>query len=103
MSAHLEAPIYDPDLFISDFEKMWEWPLIHLCMRTYHTFCTLNGSPPKPWDETDAQKFADIAIQDFAKYEIEADDKTTGYVKKFANVATGVFSPLTAYLGGIVA
>ena len=38
LGEHLESPIYDMDLYISDFEKMWEWPLIHVCMLSYHNF-----------------------------------------------------------------
>jgi hypothetical protein len=30
LGEHLNAPIYDSELYISDFEKMGEWPLMHV-------------------------------------------------------------------------
>lgn len=93
----LEAP---EDLFMmTDFGKFESPAQMHLAFATLHQFGLENESRvPKPWSESDARKFLDIAKKQDGK--ITADDD---FQMQFAKICAGDLSPMAAAMGGIVA
>jgi ubiquitin-activating enzyme E1 len=103
LAEHLMEPVYDMDMYISDFEKMYEWPLMHVAFQALDRFSHANGRLPEGWSEPDAASFVELASEMLSTVEVERNEDTDKYLKNFSRVCEGVFSPLTAFLGGIVA
>ena len=95
---------FDPSLSMIDFAKAEDMPAVHIGFEALQDFALNNGGKlPLPWNIDEAQKVWGHAKELAGKYKLAADEKLEMFVKKFAMTAQGVFAPLCAFLGGIVA
>jgi Ubiquitin-activating enzyme E1 four-helix bundle/Ubiquitin-activating enzyme E1 FCCH domain len=63
----------DPNLAISDFEKMDHNLISHICFLTLDRFRISNqGRLPKPWDLEDAIKFVEMAKEEGKKTDLKS-------------------------------
>jgi Ubiquitin-activating enzyme E1 four-helix bundle len=109
----------DGNLAVADFEKMQNNVLAHLAFETLDQFKHKNaGRAPEPWNFKDTSDFVKIAKELAAspKYseagmkpvaEWETGDDTGSYEYRFLSLfsltCSGVFNPLCAFQGGVVA
>jgi ubiquitin-activating enzyme E1 len=99
---------FDPNLSIADFEKMQNNPISHLCFLALDKFREGEKRLPKVWDLSDATKFVEIGKAIATEKKINDDDlkddsETIRLLYLFAFQCQGVFNPLCAFLGGLVA
>ena len=83
---------------LTDFAKFLTPNLLHVCYQTLHTWNTTHSAPPRPWSESDAAEFLNLAKQHHAD---EANDDK--YIVQFAKICAGEVNPMCAAIGGVVA
>lgn len=98
----------DANLAIADWEKMHHNQAVHICFQALGKFKMENKRLPKVWDLVDAKKFVEIAITLAKESKVSEDDlKEDGPLLQllylFPLQSQGVFNPLCAFLGGLVA
>jgi ubiquitin-activating enzyme E1 len=98
----------DANLAIADWEKMHHNQAVHLCFQALGKFKAENKRLPKVWDLADAKKFVEIATTLAKESKVSEDDlKEDGPLLRllylFPLQSQGVFNPLCAFLGGLVA
>lgn len=92
-----------PEFLISDFAKMERPEQLHLAYRTLHEYRKQHqGSTPRPWSETDAEKFALLSEQ-LAKVDGNESVVDRKLIKQFAYICSGQVAPIQAVIGGVVA
>lgn len=98
----------DANLAIADWEKMQNNQAVHLCYQALNKFRTTNKRLPKVWDLTDAKQFVEMAVSLAKDSKVSNDDlKDDGLMMRifylFPLQCQGVFNPLCAFQGGLVA
>lgn len=106
-------PKLEEKLLWADFVKMGHPRASHLAFLALDKFIEeKEGALPRLYNVEDAQKVAslarEIAKQENLKEFLDLDDENTSkefdyLISVFAMTARGVFAPLSAYLGGVVA
>lgn len=98
----------DGNLAIADWEKMHHNQAAHICFQALDKFKADHKRWPKVWDLADAKKFAETAVALAKESKVSDDDlKEDGPLLRllylFPLQSQGVFNPLCAFLGGLVA
>lgn len=57
----LEVQRLNPSFIITDYAKFDSPEQLHLAFDVLHEFIALNGRPPRPWNNDDAQAFINLA------------------------------------------
>jgi len=101
-----EIPL-DANLAIADYEKMQNNTMAHLAFQVLDVFRAANGRLPKAWDKPDAEAFLSKAKElveaDPLYKEIKWEAPLIRLLALFSLTAEGVFNPLCAFQGGVVA
>lgn len=98
----------DGNLAVADFEKIQNASIAHLCFLALEKFRTDQNRVPKVWDLADARKFVDFA-KSLAKEskisdeDLKDDSEMVRMFYLFSFQCQGVFNPLCAFMGGVVA
>jgi len=98
----------DANLAVADFEKMANAQTAHLCFLALDKFRAERKSLPATWNLADAKAFVNLA-KELAKESKLADDNLKDDSEMvrlfylFAFQCQGVFNPLCAFIGGVVA
>jgi len=97
----------DGNLAVADFEKMQHSQISHICYSALDKFRIDHKRTPKPWDLADAKLFVNSAIKLAQDNKMEDDDlkhdsQTVKLFYLFAFQCQGTFSPLCAFMGGLV-
>lgn len=98
----------DGNLAVADFEKMQNAQTSHICFGALEKFRTAHKRLPRPWDLADAQAFVELATQlakenKIADGDLQEDAEMVRLFFLFAFQCQGVFNPLCAFMGGLVA
>ena len=98
----------DANMAIADFEKMDHSLISHICILALEKFKKSRNRQPVSWELSDAVEFVEIARK--VAVESGVDEKDLGEDSKmmrtfylFSFQSRGVFSPLAAFMGGVVA
>ncbi|CAF1423228.1 unnamed protein product [Adineta steineri] len=95
----------DPEMLICDFAKMSMPANLHLAFQVLAQFEEQYNALPKPWDDSDAEKFYEL-VEKLNKDNREqplTDELNKHWIKLFAKTCTGDLCPMQAVLGGIAA
>ncbi|CAF3464770.1 unnamed protein product [Rotaria sp. Silwood1] len=101
----LADSLIEPELLLCDFSKMSMPSNLHLAFQALSHFEERYHALPKPWDESDAEKFYEIV----EKLNIDNRDKpltdelNKHWIKLFSKICTGDLCPMQAVIGGIAA
>lgn len=109
-SNQVDLPL-DPNLSISDFEKMTHSLLSHLAFEALDKYkIAQKGMKPPAWNKEACEQFVSIAkeIVNERKYDLDTakwtdDNPELEFLQKFAFTSNGVFNPLCAFFGGFTA
>lgn len=98
----------DPNLAIADFEKIQNAQTSHLCFQALDKFRADQKRWPKVWNLSDAQKFVaiakSIALENkMSEEDMKEDSEMVRMFYLYSFQCQGVFSPLCAFMGGLVA
>ncbi|CAF5202525.1 unnamed protein product, partial [Rotaria magnacalcarata] len=95
----------DPELLVCDFAKMSMPANLHLAFQAFARFKQQYNSPPKPWDDGDADKFLEIVekLNTENREQPLTDELNKHWIKLFAKTCTGDLCPMQAVIGGIAA
>ncbi len=104
-SLSTEIPL-DANLAIADFEKMQNNTMAHLAFQVLDGF-RASGRLPKAWDKPDAEAFLskakEVVESDPLYKDLKWDAPLVRFLALFSLTAEGVFNPLCAFQGGVVA
>lgn len=95
----------DANLAVADFEKMQNNQIAHLAFAALDAFRTAKQALPKAWSMTDCQAFLDVAkaLVEKGFQDLKWEAAITRVLALFSLTAEGVFNPLCAFQGGVVA
>ncbi|CAF3320403.1 unnamed protein product [Rotaria socialis] len=95
----------DPELLVCDFAKMSMPANLHLAFQAFARFKQQYNSSPKPWDDSDADKFVEIVekLNTENREQPLTDELNKHWIKLFAKTCTGDLCPMQAVIGGIAA
>ncbi|XP_037956761.1 ubiquitin-like modifier-activating enzyme 1 isoform X2 [Teleopsis dalmanni] len=92
----LEVAEKEPEFIDSDFAKFDHPMSLHVAFKVLHKYIKEIGSPPRPWNDTDAQSFLQICKS------VDPNVKDD-LILTFAKTCAGNTCPLDAAMGGFVA
>jgi ubiquitin-activating enzyme E1 len=95
----------DPEMLICDFAKMSMPANLHLAYQALPCFQKEYNALPKPWDESDAEKFVEIVekLNTENREKPLTEELNKHWIKLFAKICTGDLCPMQAIIGGIAA
>ncbi|KAL0272207.1 UNVERIFIED_CONTAM: hypothetical protein PYX00_005273 [Menopon gallinae] len=92
--------LLNPDFLMTDFGKFDHPTQLHIAYHALHMFRSSKKRNPKPWDESDAEAFLEIAKSSKLAQGVELNEEL---LKIFSKVSAGDLCPMNAAVGGIVA
>ena len=114
--APLQDVPLDGNLAVADFEKMQNNQLAQLAFEALDKFRETRQRIPEPWNAVDIQEFVELAkkvadslrykesgIRPVAEWSTGEKQPELKLLSLFAATAAGVFNPLCAFQGGVVA
>lgn len=98
-----DSSMLDFNLADADYENAHNWRIYLSWFEALDTFIKGNKRMPRPWDFDDIDLFVEIVQNLLSKLEISMEEDQKKLVSLFSATCSGVFSPLWAFIGGIVA
>ncbi|XP_070558786.1 ubiquitin-like modifier-activating enzyme 1 [Ptychodera flava] len=101
----LRASLAEPDFLITDFAKFDRPGQLHIGFQALHEYIKKNGSPPKPGNKADAEKFIAIAkeINEKAPAAAKQESIDEKLMTSLAFNAVGDVCAMQAVFGGVTA
>jgi len=93
---------HDQNLSIMDFAKMNDILLSHIAFQALDKFEETNNRLPDEWNSKDADQVLEIAKKISEEWKKPLDTKGELFIRKAAFASKAMFSPLCAFLGGLV-
>ncbi|KAK9701765.1 E1 ubiquitin-activating protein [Basidiobolus ranarum] len=98
----LRESIQQSEFLITDFAKFDRPGQLHVAFQALDAFKCKHSRLPKPRDENDASEVLQIA-KDINNKASEKVELSEGFIKEVSYQAMGYLSPMSAFLGGVIA
>ena len=94
----------DSNMEMADFLKLTHSQILHIAFETLDSFINKHNRYPLPWNLEDSNEFLKIASEEPSKrledYKPQDDKRYIILMRLFSFTCTGVFAPLSAFMGG---
>eukprot|EP01022_Parablepharisma_sp_SALTPOND_P020985 TRINITY_DN395_c0_g1_i1.p1 TRINITY_DN395_c0_g1~~TRINITY_DN395_c0_g1_i1.p1 ORF type:complete len:5656 (-),score=802.26 TRINITY_DN395_c0_g1_i1:1614-18581(-) len=95
--------LHDSNLTMLDFAKTDDIFVTHAVFQALDSFEAKNGKAPGEWDMKNADEVLEIVKEIYEKCGKTISAKEEDFIRKASYTSTATFSPLCAFIGGIVA
>eukprot|EP01004_Peranema_trichophorum_P003089 NODE_209_length_3229_cov_21.355119_g181_i1.p1 GENE.NODE_209_length_3229_cov_21.355119_g181_i1~~NODE_209_length_3229_cov_21.355119_g181_i1.p1 ORF type:complete len:1014 (+),score=212.75 NODE_209_length_3229_cov_21.355119_g181_i1:54-3095(+) len=99
----LGEALQKPEFMITDFGKMEMSIQLHILFQALHSFIASHGSPPAPYDESQAKEVLEIAKGIAQEKYPDVGELKLDTLLNIARTSAGNLNPMAAFLGGFVA